>query len=132
MKIAILSFYSGQIERGAENWSYELSKGLSKYHQMVNFQNERGHHNSFQIVSTNLQMDWNRPDYAGSIKRLLFIDYWSIAVAKFTIKILPILWKENFEVIIPTNGGWQSAFIRILTWLRGSKMIIVGVASYYS
>ena len=31
-------------------------------------------------------------------------------------------------MIIPVNGGWQPAFIRLLTWLQRKKMVIVGHA----
>ena len=37
-KIAILSFYSGLVERGAETFVYELSKRLVPKHNIVIFQ----------------------------------------------------------------------------------------------
>lgn len=114
MKIAIISFYSGYIDRGAENWAYELSKHLSKKHQIAIYQGK----------DANFSVNWAKRD--SKIKRFFFIDYWSIVIAKFTIQILPILWKENFDIIIPINGGWQPKLIRVLTWLKRSKMVIVG------
>ena len=36
------------------------------------------------------------------------------------------LFKNNYDLIIPTNGRVQSFATRIITWLRGSKMIISG------
>ena len=113
MKIAIISFYNGHLERGAENWVNELSKRLSKFHKIVIFQNEE------------FIIDWTK-SAEGSIRRLFFLDYRSLLIARFTLGILPILWRENYEVIVPVNGGWQSILIRIITWLKRSKMMIVG------
>lgn len=116
MKIAIVSFYSSLLERGAENWAYEISENLSKSHQIKTYQQK----------DSNILVDWNKPYSEGKLKRLFFIDYWSIAIAKFTLNILPVLWKEDFDIYIPVNGGWQARIIRILTWIKGSKMVIVG------
>lgn len=116
MKIAIISFYSSYLNRGAENWAYELSKRLAKYHKVI----------IYSGADVNLTVDWTKLDSPGGIKRLFFIDYQSLVIAKFTFKILPSLWKENFDIIIPINGGWQPRLIRILTWLKRSKMLIVG------
>lgn len=113
MKIAIISFFSGNIERGAENWVHEISLRFSKKYKVVIFQNEE-------------KIDWSRKNSAGGLTRFFFLDYWSIAIGRFTFKILPILWKGNFDIIIPINGGWQTTIVRILTIINGSKMMIVG------
>jgi len=34
--------------------------------------------------------------------------------------------KKKYDFIIPTNGRWQVLTTRIITWLRGSKMIVSG------
>lgn len=113
MKIGIVSFYSHNLSRGAENWVNELSAQLSKNHQLIIFKNqEQG-------------INWNRPSSHGLL-RSLFLDYWSIVILKFTFKILPIIWRNNFDIVIPINGGWQTLLIRILTWIKRSNMIVVG------
>lgn len=127
MKIAIFSFYSGYWERGVENWTDQLATRLSSKHQVVVFQNSPSKQTSnYQVKSAGLKVDWDRKDTASSLFRLFFVDYWSLLVARFTLKFFPMLLKEHFDIIIPTNGGWQVAFLRLLTWLRGGKIVVVG------
>lgn len=127
MKVAILSFFNGHIERGLENWTYELSSRLSKKYEVVVFQNGiKKTDQSFKIISTKIPVNWTKSNPSFTPKRRLFLDYWSLLIASFTIKVWPILWKENFDIIIPTNGGWQSFLVRVLSLLKGSKMVIVG------
>lgn len=127
MKIALLSFYSGHFERGVENWVYELGDRLAKKNDVVVFQDAKELKKvRYSVRTTNLEVDWNKKNVSGTLLRRAFLDYWSIKIAGFTVKILPHLWKQNFDIVIPTNGGWQVAFIRLLTWLRGSKMVVVG------
>lgn len=113
MKIAILSFYNGHFERGAENWALEFAEYLNN-HQVVIFQNQ------------DFDVNWEKSISRKGLGRRFFIDYWSLMILRFTVRILPILWKEDFDILIPINGGWQPFLIRILTWLRRSKMVIVG------
>ena len=128
MKIVILSFFSGKVERGVENWTYELSKRLiEKGHQVIVYQNsDHSFKANYDIRITNLNVIWSKVDTSGKFLRRLFFDYSSLLIAKFTLKAISDVWREKPDIIIPTNGGWQSAFIRIISWLRGSKMVIVG------
>lgn len=36
------------------------------------------------------------------------------------------IWKEKYDIVIPTNGRLQSFAVRLVTWLYGGKMIISG------
>lgn len=114
MKIAILSFYYGQNDRGAENWTKELSKRLHKQNAVTIFSNK------------NSNLDLNKRHGELGIMRRLFLDYWSRKILGFTLKIIPQLSKDNFDIIIPTNGGWQPILIRIFSWFKGKKMMVVG------
>lgn len=110
MKILFINIYQDTVVRGAETFITELSKRLS-----VN--------NKVKIISGgNVIVP---PKSEGRLSRP-FLDRNGRAIAWFTIKKLPEIWKEKADIIIPLNGGWQPAFIRILTWLRGSKMVISG------
>lgn len=127
MKIAILSFYGGHLERGVENWTHEVASRFVKRHKVAVFQNGSvGKKTGYKVISTGLKVNWKAKDSRGAISRLVFFDYWSLLVARATIKMLPILCKENFDIVIPTNGGWQVAFVRILTWFKRGKMVVVG------
>lgn len=127
MKIAFLSFYSGQINRGVETVVRELADRLSKNNEVIVFQSAQNKFKSLyevKVVATSI--NWNIKDKTTSIARRLFMDYWSLKIALFTLKALPLIWRERFDIIITLNGGWQPAFIRLLTWLRGGKLVISG------
>lgn len=127
MKIAILSFYSGHLERGVENWTRQIAGRLAKKHEVTVFQNgPKGSGLSYKVVSTNLKVDWKAKHSRGTLVRMVFVDYWSRLIALFTLKILPRLCEERFDLIVPTNGGWQVALMRLFTWVRGGKLVIVG------
>jgi glycosyltransferase involved in cell wall biosynthesis len=127
MKIAILSFYGGYLERGVENWTHEVASRFVKKHKVTVFQNgPAGEKSDYKVVSTGLKVNWKAKDSRGVITRIVFVDYWSLLIARATVKMIPILYKENFDIVIPTNGGWQVAFVRILTWIRRGKMVVVG------
>ena len=36
------------------------------------------------------------------------------------------MFKSDFDLIIPTDGGWEPALIRLLSWIKRKKMVIVG------
>jgi len=115
MKIAILSFYSGSVERGVENWVLELSARLvKKGHAVEVFYPPRGFYDASRIVNDL------------TLQRRFFVDYISRKIAQFSLKILPGLWLFKPDIVIPTNGGWQAAIIRFFAWVRGGKMVIVG------
>jgi len=129
MKIAILSFYSGINRRGVETWTYEIANLLRGKHQVVVFQNGLAEKDSkYEIISLSLHYERNKKEKLFALQKRAFLDYKSRKIALFTLKILPKLWKGNFDIIIPTDGGWEPAFVRILTWLKRRKMIVVGHA----
>jgi len=115
-RIAILSFYSGHIERGVETWVKGLAKELKKNNEV----------SVFQAKSNSI--DWKQKDSKGTLKRRLFIDYWSLIIFKFNFLILKKLDNFNPDIIIATDGGWEPAIMRIYTWITGKKLVIVGQA----
>lgn len=127
MKIAFLSFYSGITDRGAENWVYEIASRLRINNTVTVFQNNiRNPSSSYQIVEVRVKFDPNKPYCFDNILSRFFLSYPALKIGIFTLKVLPRLWKERYDVIIPVNGGWQSLLIRIFTIFSGSKMVIVG------
>lgn len=128
MNIAILSFYSGINNRGVERWVGELASRLAKEHKVTVFQNNSSETEGYceHIVAG---IDYHEPERsAGWLAKHLFIDYKSMAVFRFNLKIFKKLFGGDFDVIVPTDGGWESAIVRIVTWLKGKKMVIVGHA----
>lgn len=108
MKIAFLNIYQGRVNRGAETFVAELSKGLSKNHYVDVLLGEKLPAKRWPIL-------WRA-----------FIDPHGVQVCWWTLKKLPKIWSEKYDIVIPLNGGWQPAFIRIITWLYGGKMVISG------
>lgn len=49
-----------------------------------------------------------------------------LAVLMFTLKNIRKIIKEKYDIVIPINGGWQPALLRIATWLYGGKLVISG------
>lgn len=112
MKIAFLNIYQNKVNRGSETFVQELSQRLSKNHTV-------------KIIS-DYKIDWSRKDMSGTWQRRLFIDYWSLLIARFTLSVIPNLLKNKFDIVFPLNGGWQVAIVRIVTWLYRGKMLISG------
>jgi glycosyltransferase involved in cell wall biosynthesis len=108
MKIAFVNIYQGKTERGLETFVTELSKRLGKKHKV-------------DILGA----------ASGSLPRWpllwrVYLDPHGVKIAFFTLKILPKLWSEKYDIVFALNGGWQPALVRVLTWLHGGKMIIPG------
>ena len=108
MKIAFLNIYQGAQERGSENFMTEITERLSQNHKVDVFQGNRKLKKRWPLL-------WR-----------FFIDPPGLSVLLWTIKQIPKLIKEKYDFVIPLNGGWQSAIIRIITWILGSKMVISG------
>lgn len=108
MKIAILNAYQNKVSRGAETFVREIAKRLSRKNKIEVLSSE-------EYPAKNIPIVWRT-----------FLDPKGLQILFFTIKKLPYLWRNRFDIVIPINGGWQPAIIRILTWLKGGKMIIVG------
>lgn len=108
MKILFLNIYQNKVNRGAETFVLELGKRLSKNHEV-------------EIISGE-----GAPARWKNFLWRLFLDPNGLAVAGFTLKNIPRIWKGKYDIVVPLNGGWQVALIRIVTWLRGAKMIVSG------
>jgi len=55
-----------------------------------------------------------------------FIDPAGLSVLWFTLKNVSKIFREKYDVVVPVDGGWQPAIVRIVTWLYGGKMVISG------
>ena len=108
MKIAFLSKFQGSLDRGAETFVRELSKRLSKNHEIRIFSGP------------------GKPKGRWPILWRFYIDPSGIDILLFTIKKIPEIVKGGYDIVIPINGGWQSAIIRLTTWIFGCKVIISG------
>lgn len=110
MKIAFLNIYQNKVDRGAETFVLEVSKRLSKKHTV-------------DIISGKRDLPKRWPFFWRT-----FLDPQGIAICLFTLKNFFRVVREKYDVVIPLNGGWMPAWIRIATWLYGGKMVISGQA----
>jgi len=108
LKIAFLNITQGRINRGGEVFVKELARRLSKNH-------------SVDIISGQKTLPKRWP-----VLWRFFVDPQGLLIAVFTIKNLPQIWKKKYDFVIPVDGGWQPALVRLTTWAYGGKMVISG------
>jgi glycosyltransferase involved in cell wall biosynthesis len=127
MKIAFLSFYNGKIDRGVEVATKELVKKFSLHHNTRLYQ--AGSKVEEGVATEVVEMNLSWPTDSSSSKlRAIYLDYYSLKILLFTIKCLPKLWKEKYQIIIAENGGWQLLLIKLFTKIKGGKVLVQGNA----
>ncbi|MEK9147230.1 MAG: glycosyltransferase [Patescibacteria group bacterium] len=134
-KIAILSFYSGFIERGVENFAYEVARRLAKKHRITIFQAGTSHvwyqkldlkPERFKVIT--IKTFTSYPKNSIRLFGKLYLDWWSVKILIFTLKALPKIFKGKYDLIILLNGGWQIVVYRIISKLTGAKILVSGHA----
>lgn len=106
MKIAFLSFYSGHVYRGVETYVHELGNELTKRDYLVTVY-QKG------------------KELSGTHYNSVSVD--SVSIREFTTKALSSLDPET-DVVVATNGGWQSFLCKIWCVQHGKKLVIPGQA----
>src|SRR5258708_33504666 len=114
VKIAFLSFYSGEIYRGVETFVHELANRLVDLGICVTvYQNGPKIKNSrYKTVSLNLKVNWKDEN-------------WNLLVKEFTQKVLEEIDKDT-NIIFPTNGKWQSLLCSIWAKINRKKIVVSG------
>ncbi len=124
MKIAILSFFNGKIQRGVENWAVEISNHISKKHQITIYQSG-DKISSVLTQKIDIKIDWKKIITTKGLFRKLYLDYFNRKIAEFTLKALEQI-PDDTDIIIPVNGGWQSILSKIYCRRNNKKLVIVG------
>lgn len=127
VKIAFLSFYSGEVYRGVETFVHELGNRLQNSgYEVVVYQNGPKISGSiYRTVSTGLEVDWTKKNGKVSPPHIPFTDYWGFLLKRFTSFVLKAIDKD-VDIIIPTNGGWQVLFCKIWALRYGKKIVVTG------
>lgn len=122
LKIAFLTFYSGELYRGVETLVHDLANCLVALgHDVLVYQNgQKLHGTRYRVFSINIPANWNKKS---SI--IPFIGYWPLRVGIFTKTVLSRV-DPNTQVLVCTNGQWQSLLCRLWTWKNKKKMVILG------
>lgn len=108
IKITFLNAYQKKVNRGAERFVEEVAKRLSE---------------NFSVSLTSGRLT---PKKRWPFLWRVFLDPSGLSILFFSLKNIIYLWRERFDVIIPLNGGWQVLLVRLITWLYGGKMVVVG------
>lgn len=125
--IAILSFYSGVVDRGVETFAYELAKRLSKTHKITIFQGGQTIQNP-QVRTNHISAFAAIPKSSNGLMAKIYLDVQSIKILLFTLKCIPKVIKGRYDVVIPLNGGWQTVLIKSLSVFAKFKILISGHA----
>lgn len=126
-RIAILSFYSGVVDRGVETFAYEMACRLGKSYEVTVFSSGKIP-TSIKFKNIQIKVKANIPKASGGLLGKFYFDWQSLKILLFTLRLIPYLFKNKFDVLIVLNGGWQTFISRIITKLTKTKMIIPGEA----
>lgn len=107
-KVCFINIYQGNALRGAETFVSKLSEKLKKHFEVSIIAGGRVPLNRWPIL-------WRA-----------YLDPQGIQVFIYTLSLLPKIWREKYDLIIPVNGGWMPALVRLVTWAYGGKMLISG------
>lgn len=130
-KIAFLSFYSGFVERGVETYVCELGARLSKKHEVTVFQGGKSHlwygqakisKDKFKVIDIN--SNGNASQFGSNFLRKFYLDWWSLKILLFSLKVAFRIAKGKYDLVIPMNGGWQTAIYRLFSKLRSFKILV--------
>ncbi len=128
IKVAIISYYSGTLQRGVETFVYEIAKRLSKKLNISIFQAGPKSEKT-QYIDTKIYKTFSKnTKSSGGILGKFYMDWQSFKILVFSLKILPSVFRGKYQVIIPTNGGWQTVIFRISSKITGAKLIVSGHA----
>lgn len=124
LKVAFLSFFSGEVYRGNETYVHELANRLTKLgHEVVVYQNgPKLPKSKYKTVSIGLKVDQEKRSYV-----LLppFLNYHSLLIKKFTQKVLLSI-EPTTDIIVATNNQWQSYLCKFWAKKNSTKLVIVG------
>ena len=129
MRLAFINFYSGFAERGGETFVDSLAKTLSKKNDVFVFQSGRATNKPYREITTPIKFNPEHPHAnlpVTHILKRLFLDYFSLKVLVFTLKIIPPLIKNKPDFIYPLNSGWQIFILTLVARIFGFKVIVGG------
>lgn len=125
-KIAILSFYSGIVERGVENFTYEIANRLSQKYSVTVFCSGQINPEKFKVKV--YKSNASIPKQTSGLFSKFYLDLQSFKILFFSLKIIPEIIAGKYDLIIAGNGGWQTVVFRIATKITKAKLLITGQA----
>lgn len=125
-KIAIISFYSGIVERGVENFTFEIAKRLGAKYSVTVFCAGNVSAEKFKVKT--YKAGATTPKESKGPVAKFYLDFQSLKILAFSLKIIPAILKGKYDLIIPSSGGWQTVIVRIVSKFSGAKLLITGHA----
>lgn len=125
--VAVLSFYSGVVDRGVETFAREITQRLSKKHKISLFQAGSTIQNQ-DVRTYQIKSFGSVPKSSGNFLAKIYLDIQSLKILFFTIKSIPKIVSGRFDVLMPLNGGWQIVICKILQIFTKSKILVSGHA----
>ncbi len=129
MKLAFVNFYSGFAERGGETFVDSLATELAIKNEVFLFQAGNLTKKPYTIFSQKVNLNLNHSHgnlSTTNILKRLFLDYYSLKILWFTLKIIPKIIKLKPDYIYPLNSGWQIFLLTLVSRIIGTKVIIGG------
>lgn len=130
MKIAWLTMYAGLVERGAEVLTAEVTKRLAKQHDIIVFQGGKKSvgYPFHTIPIAHVQNTDVEHSLVDRLLRFLYYDPHARQVRAFSNACLKELADSKWDIVIPTDGGWETTMIRNFTRRQSSKCVAIGMA----
>ncbi len=117
MKIIVFNINQKTVFRGTEVFWNNLLKELEKHECQV------------QILSSDEKKIQNKSaSILFKILRRFYLDGYSLNVLFFTLGNIKHVIRSKPDIIIPTNGGWQTLIVRFLKTIFHYKIVIIGHA----
>src|SRR3989344_6046759 len=122
MKIAFLSFYSGQVYRGAETFVHELSNELTDLgHDVTVFQfGSKVSGSKYKTRSVKIPVNWHK-----KASDTPFVSYYALRIKEFSNLALSKM-DQDTDIVFPINGQWQSILSKLWAVKHSKKCVISG------
>jgi len=114
MKVAILSFYQNFVSRGVETFVQELSQRVPPDCQLKVY-----HPDSRNSLKA-------KKDATNTLRRHLFIDYYSRQIGLFAQRTLKLLAADPPDILMALNNGWMSLLSKRFCQKYPTKLVLAG------
>lgn len=120
MKILVFNINQNTVSRGTETFWRNLKTQLEKKEIRV------------EIIPSSKKHEQNKSNkFFHKILRRIYLDGYSLHVLLFTLCNIKHAVDSKPDIIIPTNGGWQTIIVRLIRrmgFIGKSKIVMIGHA----
>jgi glycosyltransferase involved in cell wall biosynthesis len=118
-----MSFYSGYVQRGVENWLEELVSRLKVNNRIIVYQaGDKFSFSDTRVIKTEYD---DKKNQGYDLLRRFFLDYRSRKIFAFSLKAFFDM-PGDIDIVIPLNGGWQSILCKLYCLFKKKKYVVIG------